>query len=231
MSRTILIYGQSGSGKTTSCRNLDPATTFFIDSDGKGLSWRGWRKQYNADHKNYIRTDEVDPHVKTSVPNILRAVALNEKYAHIKTVVVDGISTLMVTDEFRRRKEKGFDKYQDLAACIFETVKQAAAYRDDLTVVFIGHVDVERDTGGAEIFSQVRTSGQKLKRIVLESLFTTVLYAKTEGGEYYFETRPNKSTAKAPFGALPDVLENDIAEVIRLLIAYEEGEDETAQEL
>ncbi len=223
MSRTILIYGQSGAGKTTSCRNLDPASTFFIDCDGKGLSWRGWRKNYNADNKNYFRTDELDPHTKISVPFLIRAVATGEPYKHIKTIVVDGISTLMVTDEFRRRKEKGFDKYQDLAACIFETVKQAASYRDDLTVVFIGHVDIERDQNGAEIFSQVRTSGQKLKRIVLESLFTTVLYAKTDGAQYWFETTPQKSTAKAPIGALPEKVENDIAEVIARLIEFEEG--------
>ena len=221
MSRTILIYGQSGAGKTTSCRNLDPASTFFIDCDGKGLSWRGWRKNFNADNQNYFRTDELDPLVRTSVPFILRSIANSERYKHIKTVVVDGISTLMVTDEFRRRKEKGFDKYQDLAACIFETVKSAANFRDDLTVIFIGHVDIERDSNGTEIFSQVRTSGQKLKRIVLESLFTTVLYAKSDGEQFFFETQPHRSTAKSPIDALPPVIDNDICKVIELLKEYE----------
>lgn len=223
MSRTILIYGQSGAGKTTSCRNLDPASTYFIDCDGKGLSWRGWRKHFNAVNHNYFRTDELDPLLRTSVPFILRTIAGAERFKHIKTVVVDGISTLMVTDEFRRRKEKGFDKYQDLAACIFETVKNAADYRDDLTVVFIGHVDIERDSNGAEVFAQVRTSGQKLKRIVLESLFTTVLYAKSDGTDFFFETQPHRSTAKSPVDALPERMPNDINAVIQTLIEYEEG--------
>ena len=205
MSRTILIYGQSGAGKTTSCRNLDPNSTFIIDCDGKGLSWRGWKKQYNSANKNYFRTDELDPLISRSVPFVLRTIACSDKNKHIKTVVVDGISTLMITDEFRRRKEKGYDKYQDLAACIFETVKHAADFRDDLTVVFIGHVDIERDQNGVDVFAQVRTSGQKLKRIVLESLFTTVLYAKS------------------PVDALPERMPNDIAAVIKLLQDYEEG--------
>ena len=222
MSRTILIYGQSGCGKTTSCRNLDPAHTFYIDCDGKGLSWQGWRKQYNKDKQNYIRTDLVDAANSNSVPNILNVVATGEKYAHIDTIVVDGITTLMVTDEFRRRREKGFDKYQDLAACIFNLCKKAVGYRDDLTVVFIGHVDIDRDMNGSELFAQVKTSGQKLKKIVLESLFTTVLYAKSDGENFYFETRAGNSTAKSPIGALAPAVDNDIAAVINQLKDYEE---------
>lgn len=40
MSKTILIMGESGSGKTTSMRNLPPEETFYIDCDKKGLSWK-----------------------------------------------------------------------------------------------------------------------------------------------------------------------------------------------
>lgn len=47
MSKVICIMGESGSGKTTSMRNLDPKSTYYIDADKKGLSWKGWRKQYN----------------------------------------------------------------------------------------------------------------------------------------------------------------------------------------
>ena len=53
MSKVIAIAGESGSGKTTSLRNLDPASTYIFDADKKGLSWRGWKKQYNSENKNY----------------------------------------------------------------------------------------------------------------------------------------------------------------------------------
>ena len=49
MANIIGIMGESGAGKTTSMRNLDPKTTYYIDCDKKGLSWRGWKKQYNAE--------------------------------------------------------------------------------------------------------------------------------------------------------------------------------------
>lgn len=41
MAKLICIMGESGSGKSTSMRNLDPATTYYIDCDGKGLPWKG----------------------------------------------------------------------------------------------------------------------------------------------------------------------------------------------
>ena len=56
MSRAILVYGESGSGKTTSLRTLDPERTFIVDADRKGLSWKGWKKQYNGAKKNYTQT-------------------------------------------------------------------------------------------------------------------------------------------------------------------------------
>ena len=53
MARVICIAGESGSGKTTSMRNLDPKTTYYIDADKKGLSWKGWRNQYNTQNNNH----------------------------------------------------------------------------------------------------------------------------------------------------------------------------------
>ena len=35
MAKVIGVMGESGSGKTTSLRNLDPETTFYIDCDKK----------------------------------------------------------------------------------------------------------------------------------------------------------------------------------------------------
>ena len=44
MSKTVAIMGISGSGKSSSIRTLDPETTFYIDADGKGLTWKGWKE-------------------------------------------------------------------------------------------------------------------------------------------------------------------------------------------
>ena len=60
MAKVICIMGESGSGKTTSLRNLKPMETFYIDADGKGLSWKGWGQDYSVKRGNYVRTDDPD---------------------------------------------------------------------------------------------------------------------------------------------------------------------------
>ncbi len=217
MAKVICIMGESGSGKTTSMRNLNPETTYYIDSDRKGLSWKGWKKQYNSDNKNYFCCDEPDK-VKA------RLSALSEKCPKIKTIVVDTIGSIMVADEMRRSREKGFDKWLDLATCIWDMVDMAYLLRDDLTIVFIAHTQTERTEDGY-IFTKIKTSGKKLDKICLESKFTTVLIAKCIEGEYVFETKSKNSTAKTPMGLFDtDTIPNDITAVIQALENYEKGE-------
>ena len=129
MSKVICIAGESGSGKTTSMRNLDPKTTLYIDCDKKGLSWKGWKQQYNTENKNYIKTDFVQ--------QVLIALKkLETDWKDKKVVVIDTLNGLMIADEMRRSKEKGYDKWVDLAACVWDLVCYAYELRDDLTVIF-----------------------------------------------------------------------------------------------
>ena len=210
MAKVICIAGESGSGKTTSMRNLDPATTYYIDADKKGLSWKGWRNQYNTEKKNYLKCDDVN-----IVRNYINSVA--EKCPKIKVIVVDTINGLMVADEMRRSKEKGYDKWVDLATGVLDLIVNCYDYRDDLTIVFTAHTQTETDESGYR-FTRIQTSGKKLNKIVLESKFTTVLLAKCVDGKYLFETQANNSTAKSPMGAFDDFeIENDIVKVIDAL--------------
>lgn len=210
----IAIMGESGSGKTTSMRNLDPKTTMYIDCDKKGLSWKGWKEQYSAEKKNYLKTDF--PQVALQA---LQKVNSDEKYKHIKVVIIDTINGLMVADEMRRTKEKGYDKWQDLAQSVYELVDFALTVRDDLTVIFTCHTQTERDDSGFS-FTRIKTSGRKLDKIALESKFTTVLLSKCVDGKYLFETQAKFSTAKSPMGALDIEIDNDINTVITALKEY-----------
>lgn len=212
MADVIAIMGDSGSGKTTAFRNIDPKTTMYVDCDKKGLSWKGWKKDFNLDNKNYVVTD--NPKV---AKELLRRVNENPEFQHIKVIVFDTINGLMVADEMRRMKEKGYDKWQDLAACIYGLVDYALTVRDDLVPIFIAHTQTEMDDSGYT-FTHIKTSGKKLDKIVLESKFSTVLLAKTVDGKHVFETQPNKSTAKSPLGMFNErEIDNDINIVLRAL--------------
>ena len=43
---TIAIVGESGTGKSTSLRNLNPDETFIISTTGKPLPFKGYKKKY-----------------------------------------------------------------------------------------------------------------------------------------------------------------------------------------
>ena len=216
MANIIGIMGESGAGKTTSMRNLDPATTYYIDCDKKGLSWRGWKNQYNVANKNYRCTD-----TQNDVLAILQGI--NEKSPHIKTVVIDTLNGIMVADEMRRSKEKGYDKWMDLAVSVYGIIDYALTMRDDITVIFVCHSQTIRDDSGY-MFTSIKTNGQKLSKIGLETKFPVVLYAKCVDGNYLFETQANFSTAKTPMGMFTEkTIPNDIASVLKAIEEYENG--------
>ena len=210
MSKGILIMGESGAGKTTSMRNLNPQETFYIDCDKKGLSWRNWREQYNEENKNYMATSEA-----SKIYKILGKI--DKEQLQIKNVIIDTLNGIMIDDEFARMKEKTYDKWQDLAYSIYALAGYSNTLRADLNVICTIHAQTERDDNGF-YFTRAKTSGKKLDKIVIESKYTTVLLAKAVNGKYIFETHANNSTAKTPLGAFEeDYVENDIVKVLEVL--------------
>ena len=213
MFRVIGIMGESGSGKTTSMRNLDPKSTYYIDCDKKGLSWKGWREQYNQENNNYYCTDFVQ-----SVSQIISNIS--DKAPHIKTIIIDTLNGLMVADEVRRMKEKGYDKWQDMAQCVWNLLDSLYSFRDDLTIIVICHSQTQKEDDGYT-FTRIKTSGKKLDKLSIETKMTTVLYAVAKSGKYVFKTHSDNSTAKAPLGAFEDdEIDNDITIVLYALKDY-----------
>lgn len=223
MSKTICVMGISGSGKTTSLRTLDPETTYYLDCDGKGLSWKGWKQQYNKEKGNYC---------KTNYPALVErclywldgknpdgSKAENKDGVKFKVVVVDTLNALMIGEEQRQLKNKGYDKWSDLAGNIWSILELALTLRDDLTVVFTAHTETISDDNGI-IETHIATSGRKLRKMVPESKINTVLLAEIDDdGNHVFVTRRQNTTAKEGYlGAFEEaVMPNDMAEVIKTL--------------
>lgn len=209
MAKMLLIIGEAGSGKTSSLRNLSPKEHYYIDCDKKGLNYKGWKNDYSEENKNYFKTNDGDTVIKL-LKNI------SEKAPNVKYITIDTINSIMIADEMRRAKDKNFDKWTDLATCIYNIVDVVPDLRDDLTVIFIGHTQTEEDG-----FVRLLTNGKKLNKIGLEKYFNTVLLAKGMDGKYVFETRANNSTARTPMGAFDELeIDNDIVKVLEILKEY-----------
>ena len=207
--------GESGSGKTTAMRNLPPKETFYIDCDKKGLNWKGWRKQYSVDNKNYFATDSF-----STCKTLMEKVDKSENFRHIKYLVIDTINGMMVAEEMRILAMQGGDKrsaWMDLASNGWDIINKALTLREDLTVIILCHSETISDDNGI-VKTRIKTNGRKLEKLVLESKMTTVVWAVRQDGKYKFILSADGSTCKVPMNAFQtDECDNDIIIVIKAL--------------
>ena len=218
MSKVIGVMGESGSGKTTAMRNLPPTETFYIDCDKKGLNWKGWRKQYSVDNKNYFATDSF-----STCKTLMDKVDKSENFRQIKYLVIDTINGIMVAEEMRILAMQGGDKrsaWTDLASNGWDIINKALTLREDLTVIILCHSETISDDNGI-VKTRIKTNGRKLEKLVLESKMTTVVWSVRQDGKYKFILSADGSTCKVPLGAFQaDECENDIMIVIKALEEY-----------
>ena len=218
MAKVIGVMGESGSGKTTAMRNLDPKVTFYIDSDKKGLNWKGWRKAYNVDNKNYWSSDSF-----SIVSCLLRKINEDDQFKHIKYVVIDTLNGMMVAEEMRILAMQGGDKrsaWTDLASNGWSIINQALEMRDDLTIIMLCHSETISDENGI-VKTRIKTNGRKLEKLVLESKMTTVVWAARQDDKYKFILSADGSTCKVPMNAFDvNEIDNDIMIVVKALEEY-----------
>lgn len=209
MSATLII-GDSGSGKTASLRNLDPASTMLIQVVKKPLPFKskGWVPRNPAKPKepfNLIHTDKCE--------DILLVLERTTR----PVVVIDDFQYVLSNEFLRRTEEKGFDKFSDIARMGWLILNKAAEV--SARVYILAHSDMDDTTGRVKI----KTIGRFLdEKVVLEGLCTMVLRTEVVDGQYYFRTRNNGfDTTKAPMGMFEsDRVPNDLAAVDAALVAY-----------
>lgn len=213
----ILIIGESGSGKSTSMRNLDPKTTMLVQVIKKDLPFKG--KEWKP-----LTTKEVDGKktratgntiVTRTASEIIRAIAA-AKDLGFKVVVIDDLQYMMSYELFDRVNEKSFNKFVDVAVNI-KDVFDAARNVEDINVYFLAHSE-----SGEDGTIRMKTSGKMLNnQLTPEGLFTVVLRAVTLNGEHLFLTRNSGDTTKTPIGMFDkDSVDNDLVFVDKKINEY-----------
>lgn len=208
-SYNVLIIGESGSGKSTSIRNLDPKETFIIRVLGKPLPFKGWQNIYNETN---METTDNSQRIRT----ILTDISLNKK--QFKTVIIDDFQYVMANEFMRRAKEKGFDKFTEIGENAWQLLYHSTMLREDLIVIFLSHSETD-DNGRI----RTKTIGKLLtEKITVEGIFTVVLQTVVNDDGYNFLTKNNGlNTAKAPMGMFDkDYIPNDLQIVVESIRRY-----------
>lgn len=198
MAVLVMVYGQSGTGKSTSLRNFKNEEVAVINVSGKPLPFRGELKSYNTD--NYGK--------------IVNAIANTDR----KSIVIDDATYLMVNEFMRTAKQTGYQKYTDMACNFNGLIEVCAGLPDDKIVYFLGHSDQADD--GREHF---KTIGKMLDNYVtVEGRFTIVLKTVVQDGKYMFSTQNNgQDTVKSPMGMFEHgLIENDLKAVDETIREY-----------
>lgn len=226
----LCIYGESGSGKTTSLRNMNPNTTFIISTTGKPLSFKGWKKKY-IPFKIDKETKEMSGnyYISSNSEQILKILKIiNSKLPNIKTVVIDDMQYIMSYEFVDRATEVGYSRFSEIAQHMMDILRYSEQMREDCTMCFLTHAD----NVGTEIDPKyvIKTIGKLLsEKVTLEGLFTYIFFTKvTEGddGKMQYKLVTNndgKCLAKTPMGMFEELeIDNDLNEILKVIKEYNE---------
>lgn len=217
MSRVVAVIGESGTGKSTSLRNLPPKETFILAVANKDLPFKGWKKDFTQLSKenlkgNYLSSDSYEI-IKKTINFIDR------ERSEIKFLVLDDFQYLMGNEYMRRAYEKGWDKFTELAEHAWGLVVELHLLRKDLTVFILSH-----SYTGDDGRTRFKTIGKMLEeKTSIDGMFTILLQTVYDGG-YFFETQGHgRSTAKTPIDLFKDQrIPNDLYDVAKAIKTYYE---------
>ena len=202
MSIATLILGTSGSGKSTSLRNLDPAKTLLIQCIKKPLPFRaaGWKVRITLKSEGNV--------IQTSDPALIEKLLRTSPH---EIVVIDDYQAVLINEILSRSSETGYAKYTDVAKSAWNVFNAAGDLAENRRVYIMAHTRTDE-------FGQIRmmTVGKMVDSMIIpEGYFTIVLRAEVVNGNYKFLTQTNgQDCSKSPMGMFQEThIDNDLSEI------------------
>lgn len=214
MSIACMILGQSGTGKTTSLRNLNPADVLLIQAVKKPLPFRSttWLPCTKGNPKGSILVTDCAPTIVGAMQRTAKPIIVIDDFQYI------------LANEFMRRvldNETGnaaFAKYNEIARNAWDILMTAGKLADSTRVYILAHTQ-EDDNGRIK----AKTIGKLLdEKITLEGLLTIVMRTAVINGQYLFSTQNSGSdTVKTPLDMFSDEhIPNDLAVIDAAILDY-----------
>ena len=219
-SKLIGIVGQTGTGKSTAIKHLDPKETYIINVAKKELPFKGSEKLYNSENKNYAELDD-------AVKITQRLRKLSDDAPHIKNIVIEDSNYIMGFTIVSKATEVGYTKFSVMAKDMVDMFREARKLREDITVFYLTHPETIED-GGDIVGYKIKTAGKMIdNQVLLEGLITVCLYTYVEenkdGTASYnlITNRFKKMPAKSPDGMFADIkIPNNLQLVVDTVKKY-----------
>jgi hypothetical protein len=231
MADLIGVVGNTGSGKSTSLRNLNPNTTFIINVAGKALPFKGWKKNYRPLTQDPVsKKFSGNLYNSADVSKILQVLKMIDKQRpEIKVIAIEDSQYLMAFEAMERSSEKSYEKFTQMASNFYSILKESMGMRVDLKVCFLAHAENTGDNLNPSY--KIKTLGKMIDNMItVEGLFTyvlfTILSTDVEGNIVHkFVTQSDgTTTAKTPMGCFDSMLiDNDLQYVVEKIDEYNEG--------
>lgn len=198
MARLVLVISKSGTGKSSSLRNLKKGEASVVLASGKELPFR---------------TD-----LATMAPKSYLDVLTAIEKANAPIVVIDDANYLMSFEEMSRVSEIGYGKFTQMAQNMFKVFKAIIDKDSDQTFYVMAHA-AETEDGTIRF----KTTGKMLSdKVVLEGLTNILLTNEiTADGEFVFKVKTDGSGVKTPLGMFDtDTIPNDLKVVDEAIRKY-----------
>ena len=207
MSIATLILGQSGTGKSTSLRNLNPDDVLLIQVVKKPLPFRStsWK---------YLSKDGGSIYVSDNPEIIIKRMQQTSK----QIIIIDDYQYVMANEYMRRSAETGFNKFTEIGRKTWDVFTEATKLTDNKRIYILSHTE-EADSGR----TKMKTIGKMLdEKITLEGMVSICLQTAIINEQHIFMTKNNgQNTVKSPIGLFENEhIENDLNAVDKAICEY-----------
>lgn len=176
MAKLVLIIARSGTGKSSSLRNLKSDEAAVVLCSGKDLPFR----------------HELKTFVPKGYTEIFQIIQKSQK----PIIVIDDANYLMSFEEMNRVNEVGYAKFTQMASNMFRMFREIIDKDSDQIFYIMAHsTEDENDQ------LRFKTTGKMLsEKIVLEGLTNIVLTNEVVDGEFVFRVQTDGHGVKTPLG-------------------------------
>ena len=198
MAQLTFVLGRSGTGKSSSLRNMKKADGVgYITATGKPLPFKNDIPQFHA--KNY---SELAAAIKTSKAPI---------------VVIDDFNYFMSFEEFSKAGIKGYDKFTEMAVNVVNIIELITKKGTDQRFYILAHSE-QNDEG----LLKLKTTGKMVSdKFVPEGLTNQVVETAVIDGEFVFKVRTDGTGIKTPLGMFEaDTIPNDLKELDKAIVSF-----------